>query len=681
MSVANQTNISKDSDIANPVVQSQSSDTDIESCPAMNDGQTSVESCQSSLESSILSSDDRQQAEDSASTSSCQSTQQCLLPAKQPQAIPCPADGDLVVFCPDVAEYVQNSPLKLQSEGCTDTPYAVQEAGGDALAFVLTQPEMSPQSTAVCLKLVISRPGFDSTFMWQATDEADNPWLVCVHFPVSGRSPIPEACKPHIHPADFDANLGDTRIQAYCLKDLMTLRFWRETTHNPSPDVIFLILDKLANTLSDIYQVGHTLMRISPDNIILNEQNIQFMGIASFDLPWNERCAVAHKQMDFASVPPECLGFLRQRLKPVQMTYSLGALAYYLVAGVKIPTCELLAFEAALLPRAFNPVFPVGWDEIILKAIKPNPELRYSDISEFMSEMQEMLDKMHQRREDQHKLVYDVSVDTHIGINKRLRCPINQDAILLKQSEDKQRILMVVADGVSTSTYGSGDIASHIITDTAARLWDTYIADAPTLEPRQVVTHILVQSNETICQYIRDRFADKNPISSECMGSTALIAVIENGIMTLASIGDSRAYVVRRNSMSCITRDHNLFTVGIINGLPVEMCASHPHAGSLVQCLGYYSEDEDDTLSFDIYQLKLMPGDTIMLTTDGILDYIACDITASELAIAEILRQNMSAALTCLELILQANVGGGGDNCGVGILRVLTPATSENVQS
>ena len=608
-----------------------------------------------------------------------QTTQQCLMPAKQPQAIPCPADGDIIVFCHDVAQYVQQSQFKPQTECNNDSSYAVLEIGGDALAFVLQQPDMTSQDNPVCLKLVMTRSGFDSTFMWHATDDNDNPWLICIHFPVSGRTPIPENCQHHIRKADFDAMLSDTRIQAYALKNIITLRSWREATGTPSPDVIFLLLEKLADALTEIYQTGHTLMRISPDNTILDNDHVQFMGIASFDLPWNERCAVAHRQVDFAAIPPECFGFLRQHLKPVQMTYSLGALADYLVAGVKVPTCELLAYEAALLPRAFNPLFPIGWDEIILKAIKPNPELRYQNVAEFMAEMQEMLDKIQERRGPQPELVFDMAVDTHIGINKRLRCPINQDAILLKHSEDKKRILMVVADGVSTSTYGSGDIASHIITDTASRLWDDEIANAETINPRQIVTQILVQSNETICQYIRDRFADKNPMSSECMGSTALVAIIEDGIMTLASIGDSRAYVVRRNSMSCITRDHNLFTVGIINGLPVEMCAGHPHAGSLVQCLGYYNEEEeDDVLSFDIYQLKLMPGDTIMLTTDGILDYIACDITASELAIHEILRQNMSAALSCLELIMQANVGGGGDNCGVGIIRVMTPAKEQD---
>ena len=101
------------------------------------------------------------------------------------------------------------------------------------------------------------------------------------------------------------------------------------------------------------------------------------------------------------------------------------------------------------------------------------------------------------------------------------------------------------------------------------------------------------------------------------------------------------------------------------------MCAIHPHAGSLVQCLGYYEDDQTCDVSYDLYTMHLIPGDALMLTTDGILDYIACNITDSENRIAEIVRLSNSSALACLELIMQANVGGGGDNCGVGIVRVL----------
>ena len=233
-------------------------------------------------------------------------------------------------------------------------------------------------------------------------------------------------------------------------------------------------------------------------------------------------------------------------------------------------------------------------------------------------------------------------------------------------------ILLVVGDGVSTSTYGSGDIASGLLVETTKRIWAQELADTENIHPRETLTHIMEQSNQAICQYIRDRYADKSPTSADCMGTTALIAIIDKGIITLASIGDSRAYLIRKGLMSCITRDHNLFTVGIVNGLSVELCASHPHAGSLVQCLGYYvdNEAEPEELSFDMYTMHLMPDDNILLTTDGILDYIDCEIAQSEARISEIVLSAESAESACTDMIIQANLGGGGDNCGVGLIRV-----------
>ena len=260
-------------------------------------------------------------------------------------------------------------------------------------------------------------------------------------------------------------------------------------------------------------------------------------------------------------------------------------------------------------------------------------------------------------------------------MGKRLRCPVNQDAVFLKKSDDSQRILLVVGDGVSTSTYGSGDIASGLLVETAQRIWDKELVGVDTIDPRAIVSHIMEQTNQAICQYIRDRYADKSPTSAECMGTTALIAIIENGVMTLASIGDSRAYIIRDGFLSCITRDHNLFTIGIVNGLSVSLCASHPHAGSLVQCLGYYvdNEAEPEELSFDIYTVHLLPDDNILLTTDGILDYIDCEISVSETKIAEIIMDAPDSAQACTDMIIQANLGGGGDNCGVGLIRVKSP--------
>ncbi len=582
-------------------------------------------------------------------------------------AIPCPADGDMFVFTNDVDAYLVQKGCACQCEGGSgETRYAILELGNDQLGFVLYSPQEGVQE----LMLLKSCPGFDATLMWRAEDADHRPWLMCIHFPVSGRKPVPEECKAYVWPCQYMGKVAGTIAQAYSLDGIETVATWREAQHFVAPSSVYRILTFICSKLSAVFASGHTFLRISPENIVLRDDEILFMGAESFDLPWNERCAIEHGQGDLASVPPECFGFLRQRMTMAQAVYVLGAMAYYLVAGNRVPTCDALNFEPALDPRAFNPTFPIGWDEIIHASLHASPEFRYRTMTEFMNAMSNALDFMHERRDFRAQLQYDAAVDTHIGVTKRLKCPVNQDAVFMRKSENGQRILMVVADGVSTSTYGSGDIASHIVIAKAEDAWNKRIEAAKTLSPIHEISQILLESNEEICQYIRDRFADKNPTASECMGTTALVGLIEDGILTLGAVGDSRAYIIRDELMSCITRDHNLFTVGIINGLPVEMCAVHPHAGSLVQCLGYNEENQDGTdLAYDVYSMSLIPGDTLMFTTDGILDYVACEITESEAKIADVVRHAHNSALACLELIMQANLGGGGDNCGVGIIR------------
>ena len=581
--------------------------------------------------------------------------------------IPCPASGDRIVFCANVDAYTasHSEPCK-NSGGKNGIRYAILEMPNDLLKFVVMVPQIE-ETIEICLKN--SCPGFDSVSMWHGIDGSLREWFLCIHYPVSSRMPIPESCQSLLYPSDMEGMLFDLKIQAYQEDHLTTLRSYRNSHENLSPNVIMQWVMRIGDMFKYIFEHGHTLLRVSPDILVICDNEIRLLGTYSFDLPWNERCANDHMQPEYAPMPPECFGFIRHRMTERECVYLMGSIVYFLVAGTDIPTCEMLAYEAAVPARTFHPAFPIGWEEIIDRAITPNPDFRYPTVAKFINALTDGLDQMIARRDYRRTLSYDTAIDTHIGVTKCLRCPVNQDAIFLRSTKDHQRFLIVVADGVSTSTYGSGDIASGIVVSTAQRFWDDHIISAETLNAQAEITEILKAANQEICNYIVERYADQSPQPSECMGTTALVAIIEKGELTLASTGDSRAYIIRSNLMECITRDHNLFTIGIINHVPVELCAVHPHAGSLVQCLGYYEEEEE--LAFDTFSMRLYPGDTLMMTTDGILDYIACDIPESEKKIAEIVRSNRDAKAICEELIIQANLGGGGDNCGVAIVRVL----------
>jgi len=585
---------------------------------------------------------------------------------------PCPVGGDILIFCRDVAETASEIDLKRLRESAEgEAAYVVFDNGDDTMTFVIKANVKERRQ----FQLVSPKPGFDSTFLWsvRGEDKEEAHYLLALQLPVSGRQSIPMQYKDLFLAPDLEGLLGASRLWIYDMSQCETLAVWRQRRGKPDPDEVYGIASELAVALKRFHEENHFLLRFNADTIVLSD-HIRFLGVTSLDLPWNESCARSNGALDFdVFVPPECRGYVKQPLTVAADIYAMGVVLYYLIANTNPPICEALDFECPLSARVYEPGFPFGWDNIILRAILPSPVRRFRSVDELLRGMTIGYEQMIARRDCNVPLKFDVAVDTHIGITKRLRCPVNQDSVLYRFDEHRQRLLMVVADGVSTSKYGSGDLASGLLAKAAGDIWDEEMVDVDEIEPRDIVRKIFTRCNESICDYIREHYADQNPTASDSMGTTALVGIIEDGIFTLGSIGDSRAYLIRNEAVTCITRDHNLFTMAIVNGMPVQNCAMHPHAGSLVQCLGFFEDlmiSSSEQLAYDTFTFNLMPGDHILLTTDGLLDYAAQDIRDSEAIIARTVLSVPDPALACLELILLANRGGGGDNTGVGLIYV-----------
>lgn len=622
--------------------------------------------------------------------------------ASQKLQIPCPACDDLIVIADDVGRYVrrrypENAEEILASCATQDNApaFAFRELGDDRFEYIFARETPAPSEKdggETILRLDKLLPSFDSIAVWRAVaDDGDAEYTVCIHFPVSAQKPLPENCRPFMEPCDAVCRVNAVTVQVYRGDNRQTLRRWREDPEHQSHGAVLAMLERVAALLGELEAKGHCVMRISPDTIAVSANAIRLMGLVSADLPWNERCVETYRLIELASIAPECRGYIRQSPAPKQTVYALASIAYFLIAGTLPQTCEALDFEPAAMPRAYNPDFAVGFDEAVLDGLRAMPDERAPSIEAFMhrlAEEEKLIGRRALTKEKSKKIAhagdarmfrYDAAVDTHVGIAKVLRCPVNQDAVWMAESAAAQRLILVVGDGVSTSTYGSGDIASRILVETAESLWREQIENADDIDPKACVARILETANARVCEYIQTHFGDLSPLPSECMGSTAIVAIIEKGMLTLGSSGDSRAYIVRSDAMHCITRDHNLFTVGLINHVPVEICAEHPHAGSLVRCLGFNVDESGAPcpLEYDLFEIPLIEDDRILITTDGILDYVACDLRESEKIIAQIVRQVDGAADICKELIMKANLGGGGDNCGVAVVCARNPEAAE----
>lgn len=545
--------------------------------------------------------------------------------------------------------------------------------------------------------------------------------------------------------------------------------------------------------------------------------------------------------------PPE---FFRRSSGPLDHRADLfgaGMLFYYLLAGTPPPTGALTRHCPHLPVRGFRFKMMPGLQAFVDGCTALNPADRFSSVAQARAALNACIEIEKSRRIGDMHETRPVSVfgavDRHIGIGKGRRTPVNQDGVFMGQAPHRDMALIAVGDGVSTASYGSGDVASRLLVEAAAEAWrevlrkpdllrptspplqiddideeepeeavaqpaeqsvvvqeqpeqvtdpevpaaliekiarsqdesldegahsldqapaDEAAADEPAMAEAQadqaaadevqadadeaaapmdaaeegaqevealapvdgpapeleldsldetfgeedegslddeeipmgrlslvghrtgpmvmdtpaahLLRRVLETSNSAISAYINERFAPFDGPVHEVMGTTALLAAIYHDMVTIASLGDSRAYLLRNGHMECLTRDHNLATMRILEGFSADECLSLPQGMALARCLGTFEirrgtlravHPEPDLMSF-----RMLPGDVLLLTTDGLIDFAGPTEAAAERNIKAVLEAEEIPALAALRLILMANEGGGEDNIGLAILRV-----------
>jgi protein phosphatase len=147
--------------------------------------------------------------------------------------------------------------------------------------------------------------------------------------------------------------------------------------------------------------------------------------------------------------------------------------------------------------------------------------------------------------------------------------------------------------------------------------------------------------------------ASNDPATSG-MGTTMTVALVEpTGDITFGHVGDSRAYVLRGDTLEQLTDDHSLVAELVRRG---ELSASdaevHPQRSVITRALG-----TDPDVDVDAFTVHPQPGDIYLLCPDGLSDMVAGE------GIEEVLLANRGDLDdTAKALVRAANRGGGDDN-------------------
>ena len=157
------------------------------------------------------------------------------------------------------------------------------------------------------------------------------------------------------------------------------------------------------------------------------------------------------------------------------------------------------------------------------------------------------------------------------------------------------------------------------------------------------------------------------------MGTTIVAAVLhpEERRLTIANVGDSRAYRLRDGELEQVTVDHSLVEELVRQGrISEEDAQSHPQRNIVTRALGLTAD-----LDVDVFDLDARHGDRVLLCSDGLSNEVGVD------EIADRLRSVDDPERAAEELIALAVAGGGRDNISVVLLDVVDDADPAAVRA
>jgi protein phosphatase len=218
----------------------------------------------------------------------------------------------------------------------------------------------------------------------------------------------------------------------------------------------------------------------------------------------------------------------------------------------------------------------------------------------------------------------------------------NEDSLLARSP------LFVVADGMGGAQ--AGEVASRL----AIEAFSQGLGDRAGEPPEQALAERAREANARIHELSHTNAEQAG------MGTTLTALYVGESEVSIAHVGDSRAYCLRAGELLRLTDDHSLVDELMRQGrLTPEEAIEHPQRSVITRALG-----PEGTVEVDTRSLKGLDGDVYLICSDGLTTML------SEQQIAEILVSSPRLADAGEALIASANDAGGRDNITVLLARL-----------
>jgi len=225
----------------------------------------------------------------------------------------------------------------------------------------------------------------------------------------------------------------------------------------------------------------------------------------------------------------------------------------------------------------------------------------------------------------------------------------NQDSAAIDytlESRGQYTCRVVVADGVS------GEAGGKLASSLAVRSILSATSDADDF--REALQESVVRANQSILDYSVSKFGGQR------LATTVVAAILAEDAVSIAHVGDSRAYLFHHGWPLRLTKDHTVTQQLLAERKITEAEAiSHPDRHKLTKALGHKPTVEADVDTFTVTK-----GDILMLCTDGLTDGL------SDAKIAEIVQGTQDMRSASKGLVQAAKSVGVQDNITVAIVRV-----------
>lgn len=224
----------------------------------------------------------------------------------------------------------------------------------------------------------------------------------------------------------------------------------------------------------------------------------------------------------------------------------------------------------------------------------------------------------------------------------------NEDSVMIVKNLSGE-YLMIVADGMGG--HKAGEVASSIVVN---GFTDKFKKMESIGEKQDAVNWIRKNAselNDAIFKYT-DEFPE-----SKGMGTTLVLAIITNNYILFGNVGDSSGFVMKKENLYKVTKDHTLVNLLVETGeLTEEEAVNHPRKNVLMRALG-----ANKPIDVDIFDVDTT-CDAVLLCSDGLTNMLTND------QIQKVLNSDLALEEKIVKLIRKSNLRGGTDNVSIAYL-------------